>query len=248
MTQLCKSWLPVQKVPCVGGFFLGDFVHQPGLAESDLMIWWFVSWILYGQTPFIGSAIKSGSSQWEWLFERCHSFLAQARGKEKATIGAVCKRCGRWWDPWLNFDPFVMVLTGGAVHECQPCLFNPEMWLHFGCANEANDFQFDILLLKTEQLAQQKCWVQTVFCQGLLLEMFYWLIYLSTIIKNGPFLKMCSFLFNLANKNQGIPRGSWWWSDAREQIIEEHIEGEMVEWKGPPVINSAGCWAQLFGF
>lgn len=25
---------------------------------------------------------------------------------------------------------------------------------------------------------------------------------------------------------------SWWWSDAREQIIEEHIEGEMVEWKG----------------
>ena len=59
-----------------------------------------------------------------------------------------------------------MVLTGGAVHECQPCLFNPEMWLHFGCANEANDFQFDILPLKTEQLAQQKCWVQTVFLPG----------------------------------------------------------------------------------
>ena len=131
------------------------------------------------------------------ILEWCHSVLAEARGKEKATIGAVCKRCGRWWDPWLNFDPFVMVLTGGAVHEGQPCLFNPEMWLHFGCANEANDFQFDILLLKTEQLAQQKCWVQTVFCQGLLLEMFYWLIYLSTIIKNGLFLKMCSFLFNL---------------------------------------------------
>jgi len=45
----------------------------------------------------------------------------------------------------------------------------------------------------------------------------------------------------LANKNQGIFRGSWWWSDAREQIIEEHIEGEMVEWKGPTVINSGGC-------
>lgn len=50
---------------------------------------------------------------------------------------------------------------------------NPEMWLHFGCAHEANDFQFDILLMKTEQLALRKCWVQTVFCPELLLEMFY---------------------------------------------------------------------------
>lgn len=121
------------------------------------MIWWFVTWILYGQRPFYQIRKFTMVLILEW----CHSVLAEARGKEKATIGAVCKRCGRWWDPWLDFDPFVMVLTGGAVHECQPCLFHPEMWLHFGCANEAVKLTYS-LWKRNSSLS----WVQTVFLPG----------------------------------------------------------------------------------
>lgn len=51
------------------------------------MIWWFVRWILYGQRqrPFIGSGIKSGSSQWYWSLSDATLFW-QRQGERKRQL------------------------------------------------------------------------------------------------------------------------------------------------------------------
>lgn len=164
------------------------------------MIWWFVRWILYGQRqrPFIGSRIKSGSSQWYWSLSDATLFWQRQGERKRQLLERYASDVGDdeildltlirlWW-----FWPVVRFMSVSHAFLIQRC------GCILGVQMRQMIFSLTYSFWKRNSSLSKNVGSKQFFCQGLLLEMFYWLIYLSTIIKNGHFLKMCSFLFNLA--------------------------------------------------
>lgn len=155
------------------------------------MIWWFVRWILYGQRqrPFIGSGIKSGSSQWYWSLSDATLFWQRQGERKRQLLERYASDVGDdeildltlirlWW-----FWPVVRFMSVSHAFLIQRC------GCILGVQMRQMIFSLTYSLWKRNSSLSKNVGSKQFFCQGLLLEMFYWLIYLSTIIKNGLFFK-----------------------------------------------------------